>query len=61
MRPRIVPSHGTRNRYQWRGGKCNCPKCRAAHAAYIRSYRQGQRGGEQLRLPDEYMPREKVA
>lgn len=44
------PPHGTRARYQWRGGACNCAACRKANAEYQADYRNPQTW-DQLPIP----------
>lgn len=55
---RTTPPHGTLSRYQWRTKPCRCQACRAANARKVWEWRHRPR---QLRLPDEFLPREKVA
>lgn len=53
------PDHGTRARYASTIAPCHCGQCRAANAAYQRSYRHrtqpvDPRCGHQLELSDAW-------
>lgn len=45
------PAHGTRARYQYRGGECRCTLCRRANADYQADYRKPDAPWHQLQIP----------
>lgn len=56
---REPPPHGTRQRYQWRRGKCRCEACKLANWLYVASWRvKRARSGTDQPLPFE---RERIA